>query len=599
LRKIKKFYVFAVFLLLFCFFVGLTPLPAARAASPFILSSTGRTETTISLIWTQSSDALFYYYDVFMSSVGSNGPWTKVWTSDSTNSHNSVAISGLTPDSTYWFYVEDHGLAVDYNSNTIQASTCTIPLLSVAAQTATTASLTWVDYNTYSPLVPFSGYTIQMSTSSSNGPWLTLTTIANPSQTTYTVIGLSIGMFYFRIFDTVGGGSSIPAASSFSNVVVIPIISVGITPNTPTTITQGQSLQFSAIASGGIGSYTYQWYSNGNPITGATAPSYTLNPAWGTYGIYVTIQDAQYSAVTATSTTTLVTVWPTQLTVTLGSNYNAATLGGQILFTAAVTGGTGSYSYGWFVNNVKASAVTPTFSLSPSILGNYSVFATVSDTISSIVVPVSTGIKTVSFVNPLAVTLGASSSTVTLGGLIQFTTNTTGGTGSFTYNWYVNNVKQSATTSTFTLTPSQTGNYNVYVTVNDTASAAITPATSNVTTISVTSSNASPSPPPMTPTPMPTTVSPSPTTNPTTPPTPTPAPPTPTMTTTPKPTTTTPTQTPTQTSTSSPKPEQHNEGVNIPLVEIAAIIAITIAIVVGVIVFLTKRKNTLPNKELP
>jgi len=49
----------------------------------------------------------------------------------------------------------------------------------------------------------------------------------------------------------------------------------------------------------------------------------------------------------------------------------------------------------------------------------------------------------------------------------------------------------------------------------------------------------------------------------------------------------------------SPKPEQHNEGVNIPLVEIAAIIAVTIAIVAGVVFILTKKKNKPPNKELP
>jgi hypothetical protein len=565
----------------------LTLFQTVSAATSVTLSSPAQTETTVTLSWTKTNDWFFSRYEVYYA-TSVNGPWTLISTITDA-SQTSAAFTNFTPNTYYYFRVDDTGSAVGTSpSNVLQVKTQSNPVLSTDAQTATTVSLRWNCNNTYSSLVSFNSYTIQMSTSGANGPWSTVTTITSSSQNTYTITGLSVGMYYLRMYDTVGGGYS-----SYSNVLPVSLVAVSITPGTATTIMQDQSVQFSASPSGGTGYYNYQWYSNGSPIIGATSSSYTLTPTWGTYNIYVVIHDTQYPTAQATSSTVAVTVNPKPLIVTLTHSYSAVTLGGSITFTTTVSGGTGSYAYSWYVNNVKTSTTTSAFTLNPSQLGSYAVYVTVTDAISSQVASASSSIQTVSFVNPLTVTLGSSATTLMLGGQIQFTATATGGTGSYTYSWYVNNAKQSATTSTFTLTPSQIGSYTVYVTVNDASSTAINAVNSIV--ISVTASP-TPSPVPITPSPTPAptavpTQTANPTTSLTTPPTTTPTTP-PTAVPTAQPTVS-PTSTPyNPTSTPTSKPTE-NTTTNAPFdsVTLIAIIAVVVVAVVIGGVFLVLKKG--------
>jgi hypothetical protein len=50
------------------------------------------------------------------------------------------------------------------------------------------------------------------------------------------------------------------------------------------SILVGQSVTFTSTVSGGYTPYTYQWYLNGNPVSGATSPTWTFTPT--TSGIY-------------------------------------------------------------------------------------------------------------------------------------------------------------------------------------------------------------------------------------------------------------------------------------------------------------------------
>jgi hypothetical protein len=354
----QKTLVATLFLVLFVGFVGLTHV--VNAAASVTLSSPAQTETTVTLSWTQSNDWLFSSYELYYSSTGVNGPYSSSWST--TNKGETITVMhGLSPNTDYWFYILDSGSFVGSTpSNTLQVKTKQVPSLRVNAKTTTTVSLLWDDYNTYSSLVPFDGYTVQMSTSGASGPWSTLTTIADRSQNTYTETGLSPGQtYYFRMYDSVGISGNI--VSAFSNIVSVTVVSqLTATISTPTAATDvGLQTQFSASANGGTPPYSYQWYSNGNPVTDATSSSFTFSPTSpGTYNIYATVKDS--SNTQANSNSIAVTVNPQ-----VSASATVTPLSSSILYsndkatlTVTATGGSGSYTFDWYLNGVQVDSTT-------------------------------------------------------------------------------------------------------------------------------------------------------------------------------------------------------------------------------------------------
>ena len=58
----------------------------------------------------------------------------------------------------------------------------------------------------------------------------------------------------------------------------------------PTDI--GNSVTFTASGSGGTGSYSYQWYLNGNAVSGATSSAYSTSfSSSGSDTVYVVLPD--------------------------------------------------------------------------------------------------------------------------------------------------------------------------------------------------------------------------------------------------------------------------------------------------------------------
>ncbi|MGB9756639.1 MAG: PKD domain-containing protein, partial [Candidatus Bathyarchaeales archaeon] len=71
-----------------------------------------------------------------------------------------------------------------------------------------------------------------------------------------------------------------------------PSLSVSITPMSASIIL-GQSVQFMSTVTGGTLPYKYQWYLNGNPVSGANASTWTFTPtATGVYYVYLNVTDA-------------------------------------------------------------------------------------------------------------------------------------------------------------------------------------------------------------------------------------------------------------------------------------------------------------------
>lgn len=303
MKKIAKAVLFLSVLLLFSV---LCLSHNAYGATSVKLTSTAQTETTITLSWTKSDDWFFSNYKVtFATEV--NGPYITLATI--TDKDTTVyAVTGLQPDTDYYFVVQDSGTAVGTSpSNTLQAKTKQNPKISITSRTQTTVSLRWADYNTYSSQVPFESYVIQMST---NGvQYSTLTTITDVTQNTYTVTGLSPATYNFRMYDKVGTSGWYTSYSDAARVTIHSIIQLQINCQS-TSIEVGQQVQLSASASGGTNSYYYKWYANGNPISGATMASCSYTPTQtGTIDIYATAQDQQDSYLdTATSNSITLTV---------------------------------------------------------------------------------------------------------------------------------------------------------------------------------------------------------------------------------------------------------------------------------------------------
>jgi PKD repeat protein len=68
--------------------------------------------------------------------------------------------------------------------------------------------------------------------------------------------------------------------------------SVSISPMTA-SILVGQQVTFTSTVTGGTPPYTYQWYLNGNPVSGANSNSWTFTPtATGTYYVFLKVTDA-------------------------------------------------------------------------------------------------------------------------------------------------------------------------------------------------------------------------------------------------------------------------------------------------------------------
>jgi len=136
--------------------------------------------------------------------------------------------------------------------------------------------------------------------------------IFNPLGTYYiTIIGTEHGCCIFKISwlqnTTVstlwnsteivikGGAQSWIASPSIGgNYLVnkVPDLFVSVNPST-SSINLGSSLIFTSIISGGVSPYSFQWFLNGNPVSGATSNTWTFTPATsGIYYVYLKVADA-------------------------------------------------------------------------------------------------------------------------------------------------------------------------------------------------------------------------------------------------------------------------------------------------------------------
>jgi hypothetical protein len=144
-----------------------------------------------------------------------------------------------------------------------------------------------------------------------------------------------------------------------------PPVAVTIWP-TSVTMDVGQSQLFTSSVTGGTSPYSYQWYLNGTAVSGATGSTWTFAPlSSGSYTVYLQVTDAVGQVATSNNS-------PVTVNLLLGQS--------QLFTCPPVSGGTGPYSYQWYLNGAPVSGANdPTWTFTPTSAGSYMVSAVVTD----------------------------------------------------------------------------------------------------------------------------------------------------------------------------------------------------------------------------
>jgi len=268
-------------------------------------------------------------------------------------------------------------------TNTVYAFT---PTVSSPAQTETTITLSWTKSND----LIFGNYAVTYSTSV-NGPYSTVATITDSSQTSYAVTGLNPSTpYYFIIKDTANNiiGSSTSSSQVYqAYTVATPQIS---SPSkTSTTVSLHWSDYNSYSSTMPFQSYVIQMSVSGGQwstltsITDVSQNTYTvtgLSPATYEFLMY----DKVGTSGLYQSSSNIVTVYIYPIVQVQINNPSTTTvdMGQQVQLSASASGGTNSYSYQWYLNgNPISGATSASYTYSPTDAGTSStIYVTAQDT---------------------------------------------------------------------------------------------------------------------------------------------------------------------------------------------------------------------------
>jgi uncharacterized protein YjdB len=188
------------------------------------------------------------------------------------------------------------------------------------------------------------------------------------------------------------------------------------------------------------------------------------------------------TALIIVNTVLSVSISPTSVTLDVGQSQT---------FTSSVLGGTAPYSYQWYLEGSAVSGATSSYyTYTPSSSGSYNVYLRVTD---SATTPATAQFNTAGIAvnSALSVSISPTSITMDVGQSQTFISSISDGTSPYTYQWYENGTAvSSATSSTWTFTPSSHGFYSFYVNITDNAGFR---GKSNIAFVTVNS----PSPPPL------------------------------------------------------------------------------------------------------
>ena len=363
------------------------------AATPITISSVTADKTTAnvgdSITWTTTATGgtgtLQYSFDVYKDgAVISRGSYGTA----NTYTYKATEAGSYTVEA---FVKDGTGTAVSKTSTAVTVTKAVTPITisSITAdKTSAVAgeSITWTAEATGgSGTLKYCFYVYKDGQTVQKGSYGTAKT--------YTYTATEAGSYSVKVFVKDGVGT---AASKMSAAVTVtataPITISSITAN-KNTANVGDTITWTASATGGTGTLKYCFYVyNGSTTvykgsygTGKTV-SYTATAA-GTYSVKVFVKDGAGASTTLVGGEVTVTApGPVELTVTsLKANKTTANVGDTITWTASASGGSGTLKYCFYVykdgQTVQKGAygTAKTYTYTPTAAGTYTVKVFVKD----------------------------------------------------------------------------------------------------------------------------------------------------------------------------------------------------------------------------
>ena len=289
--------------------------------------------------------------------------------------------------------------------------------------------------------------------------------VAGANSSTWTFKAVSVGTYsiYVKAVDSIG---EVTFSSPVSEIVNPPP-TILVTP-TSVFLDVGESWTFEATVVNGTPPYSsFQWYVDGSPVINATGPTWTFTSfVIVKRTVYVNATDSL--GVSCGSNLVSVTI-SSALSPKITPQSVVLDLGMSETFSSSVIGGLPPYTYQWYQwlpsgSQPFTGANTSTFEFTPSFTGLNFIYAKIADSLGSTV-----EIGAEVYVNPpISVSISPSSAMIDAGQSQAFTSNVSGGTAPYSYQWYADGSPvMGATSSIYTFTAQYAGIYDISVKVID------------------------------------------------------------------------------------------------------------------------------------
>ncbi|MEO5906092.1 MAG: hypothetical protein ABIQ11_05165, partial [Saprospiraceae bacterium] len=276
------------------------------------------------------------------------------------------------------------------------------------------------------------------------GPW-TNSTGTGATSNIYVPSSADPGTTFYRVLINASNNGCEQSISNSATATITPDLSVQVQPVGFNECVGGTS-QLSVVVSGGTGTVTYQWqsspagagtWSNASG-TGSTSALYTPpSGSSGTTDYRVLINAPGNGCGQAVSQIAVVTIDP-DATVSIAPITNEVCIGGSVILTATLTGGSDIVSLQWQINNGGWSDISgqtnTTFSPSTAVAGTIQYRVRVVDAASGCSQPFS-NIVTVIVQNNATVAISVNNPEVCIDGNALLTAVVTGGSSTFTLQW--------------------------------------------------------------------------------------------------------------------------------------------------------------------